>query len=85
MDNLARLEALAAQQAAFPGPRKSISHVTPASNGMELGLLRQFFDLWNELHSLDGDKRSAEYKKKGQEIAAKLVEKAAEVHMVQGQ
>ena len=41
--------------------------------------LVEFHDIWCELHSLEGDKRSAEYKKKAQHIAERLVAKHHEI------
>ena len=45
--------------------------------------LHEFHEIWKELHTLDGDKRSAEYKKAAQDIAERLVAKHAEIDQLQ--
>lgn len=75
MDNFQRLEKMAKELNFKPVKR---------DDSVELSALREFFSLWNGLHSIEGDKRSAEYKKKAQEIAEQMVAIAAEIKHIQG-
>ncbi len=49
---------------------------TVAEMKQELEYLRAFYLAWEHLHSLSGDKRSSEFKKKAEDAAQDLVDAA---------
>jgi len=83
IDNFARLESISRaeemKRAMSIGTSKHV-HVHASPDHVAL---HEFHEIWKELHALDGDKRSAEYKKAAQDIAERLVAKHAEIDQLQ--